>query len=150
MVFNQFFALCLTLYTSDNNFSFTLNIFSFCRMCVDINFIVSSIHKYTLRRGKIYFLAFIDFFLLEFFFSVFSRKYFFMAEYMLYLSHNTISYHFDITQMLISSALYSSSFFDDFNTFSFSQINLLLHINFYVAFICCHFWLKNFSAFISR
>lgn len=28
-----------------------------------------------------------------------------MTEYMLYLSHNTISYHFDITQMLISSTI---------------------------------------------
>lgn len=54
-----------------------------------------------------------------------------MTEYMLYLSHNTISYHFDITQMLISSTIFSL-----FNIFPFSQINLLLHINFYIAFIC--------------
>lgn len=115
MVFNQFFALCLTLYTHLITISPSLSIYFFyrfsfyfsffCRMCVDICFIVSSIHKNALRRRNFYFFLSLIFSLLEFLCSF--EELFFMAEYMLYLSHNTISYHFDITQMLISSALYS-------------------------------------------
>lgn len=58
------------------------------------------------KQKKNLFFSFIDFLRSPWIsFSCF-RGILFMAEYMLYLSHNTISYHFDITQMLISSALY--------------------------------------------
>lgn len=67
-----------------------------------------------------------------------AENFVFIVAYMLYLSHNATSYHFNITQMLDSlhhpSEIIFSLLPESFNTFYLSSvfelINFLLHINF--------------------
>lgn len=89
MVFNQFFALCLTLYTSDNNFSFTLNIFSFDFLF--LVFLLSNVCRYIFYRffnSQIYFKKknfFHWFFLLEFF-CIFGEKFLYGGIYVIFIT----------------------------------------------------------------
>lgn len=68
-----------------------------------------------------------------------------------------ICYIYHIIQYLITSISHRCSFPAHYIPllmtliFFLSQINLLLHINFYVAFICCRFcWWKTFVSLLSR
>lgn len=108
MVFNQFFALCLTLYTSDNNFSFTLNIFSFDFLF--LAFLLSNVCRYIFyrffnsqiyfKKKKFYFFLSLIFLSLNFFF-VFSRN---------FSLWRNICYIYHIIQYLITSISHRCSF----------------------------------------